>query len=813
MQNNRELELAWEFINYTKQNIFLTGKAGTGKTTFLKRLKDSSFKRMAVVAPTGVAAINAGGVTIHSFFQLPFGPILPNADQGNNPKGPFNQRFTREKIDIIRSLDLLVIDEISMVRADLLDGIDKVLRRYRNRTFPFGGVQLLLIGDLQQLPPVVKNEEQHLLSQYYQSLFFFGSHAYQSAQVKCIELKKVYRQSDETFINILNEVRENRLSPTSINTLNQRYKENFSPSENDGYIHLTTHNSAADRINAGEMDKLSSRIEKFEAEVAGNFPESAYPTQCQLQLKKGAQVMFIKNDSSFSKLYYNGKIGTITHIDDDEVTVKCPGDYSPITVERTLWNNIKYELNEKTKEMEEKIEGSFLQFPLRLAWAITIHKSQGLTFEHAIIDAQSAFAHGQTYVALSRCKTLEGMVLSSPLSEKAVISDGQVNRFNQQAEANQPNEEHLQDARKGYQMSLLQELFNFKPLEYQIKKAIEDVQGNGNALVGNISETLSKVFDFCTKELIGVGDKFIRQLHNLSLNNVDVENSTELQERITKAAVYFSGIIATSWDEPLKEMNFETDNHALEKDLNKRLNTITGMMSVKTACLEKCKEGFKLQEFIAIRAKALLQETETKKKSKKSKTPVDSLHPELHQTLTKWRWNMAEEHNLRAYQILTQKALLAIVEKLPTNSKDLLKISGVGTKTVSKFGPKILEMVSEYAIDKGLKIEVQTQLLEEPTKVSTFAQTLALIKEGKTLEEIAEQRGLSTSTIESHVVKNIELGELDITDWMDTNKMATIQEHFQNNPMQGLKDAKEALGEEISYADLHMVRAWMKRQE
>lgn len=380
MAINKELELAWEFVNNTNRSIFLTGKAGTGKTTFLHRLKMNSLKRLVVVAPTGVAAINAKGVTIHSFFQMPFGPILPDTDL--NASQGFNRKFSKTKINIIKSMDLLVIDEISMVRADLLDGIDRTLRRFRNRDKVFGGVQVLMIGDLQQLSPVIKDNEWHLLKPFYANGFFFSSHAYQQCDAITIELKHIYRQENPKFIEILNEIRNNVLSDAAAKELNKRYIPDFIPEPDAGYISLTTHNNKAEATNRAELEKLKTKTVTYKAEVDGKFPEYAYPNQESLELKVGAQVMFVKNDSNPEKRYFNGKIGKVIHLDKNEVVVHCPDDDFNIIVTPEIWENINYSVDAETKAITEEKIGSYTQMPLRLAWSITIHKSQEIGRAH-----------------------------------------------------------------------------------------------------------------------------------------------------------------------------------------------------------------------------------------------------------------------------------------------------------------------------------------------------------------------------------------------------------------------------------------------
>ena len=457
MEQNKELRYAWDFVEHTGRSIFLTGKAGTGKTTFLKAVVEKSCKRSVVVAPTGVAAINAGGMTIHSFFQLPFSPYVPGA------KIESRFDFGQEKRKLIASLDLLIIDEISMVRSDLLDAIDSVLRRFRDRYKPFGGVQLLMIGDLQQLTPVVTSEDERMLAAYYDTPYFFGSKALSQIDYVTIQLEQVYRQQDETFLALLNHIREGHPSAEDLTLLNSRYRPVFFPKPEDGYIRLTTHNNIANNYNESELKKLPGRAYTYQAQIEGTFPEYSYPTAETLTLKDGAQVMFVKNDPSGEHRYYNGKIGRVTLAEDKRLEVFCPGDAAAIEVEPLEWENARYTLNEQTREIETEVLGKFSQLPLRLAWAITIHKSQGLTFEHAIIDAGLSFAPGQVYVALSRCKTLEGMQLVTPIPPHAIINDARVDSYiTHQEEEAQRSISQLPLLKDEYYRYLLMELFDFK---------------------------------------------------------------------------------------------------------------------------------------------------------------------------------------------------------------------------------------------------------------------------------------------------------------------------------------------------------------
>lgn len=559
IMDNPELNLVWDFVNNTDRNIFLTGKAGTGKTTFLHKLKSESLKRLAVVAPTGVAAINAGGVTIHSFFQLPFGPILP--ETANTPGNSFSKKFSKKKINIIKSLDLLIIDEVSMVRADLLDGIDQVLRRFRDRTKPFGGAQLLMIGDLQQLSPVIKQDEWQLLKQHYSTGFFFGSNAYQSSNALTIELKRIYRQESEDFIKILNEIRNDSLSPESSETLNKRFIPEFVAKDDEGYTTLTTHNNRADSINSAELKKLKKKSFIYEADVLGKFPEYTYPTHSQLELKVGAQVMFVKNDSSPEKRYFNGKIGTIVGLDEDEVLTRCPGDNFDIVTSREIWRNIQYSIKPETKEIVEEEIGSFSQIPLCLAWAITIHKSQGLTFEKVIIDAQEAFAHGQTYVALSRCTTLEGIVLTGPLTRKSIINNHEVASFSKNAEDNQPDSSILETSQKTYQLNLIDEIFNFYSFLYPVTRIMDIYYKNKESISGNLLDQLTILKEKGVTQLLKINATFKSQL--VKLCEVEApENNSVIQERFIKAIAYFEKYTKDFVKEPLEELRFTTDNKA-----------------------------------------------------------------------------------------------------------------------------------------------------------------------------------------------------------------------------------------------------------
>lgn len=421
-RGNFELDVARFIVEKTDMSLFLTGKAGTGKTTFLREVVRYTKKKCIVLAPTGIAAVNAGAMTIHSFFQFGLGPFVQGVIE---PKSDF--RINKSKLELIRHLQLLIIDEVSMVRADLMDHIDVELRRIRRNSKPFGGVQLLMIGDLQQLPPIAHSGEDELLRQYYKTLYFFSSAALKSMKYSCIELKNVYRQTDRHFIDILNHARNCTLTSQDISDLNARYIHGFSPKPEDGYIRLMTHNRQVDYVNETEMEKLDSKSYTFVAAVTGTFPEESYPTSNSLTLKKGAQVMFIKNDPE--RRFINGTLGEVKSIDKNSIAVRLAESGMIIDVEPMEWQNIRYQFDEESKEISSKQIGRFKQYPLKAAWAITVHKSQGLTFDKAIIDVHAAFSPGQAYVALSRCRTLDGLVLSSPVSASVFMRDNAVDAY------------------------------------------------------------------------------------------------------------------------------------------------------------------------------------------------------------------------------------------------------------------------------------------------------------------------------------------------------------------------------------------------
>ena len=803
---NEQLDLAFGYVQHTSKNIFLTGKAGTGKTTFLHQLKKNTPKRMAIVAPTGVAAMNAGGVTIHSFFQLPFGPYIPQTPQNTRPSS-LQRQFNKDKINLIKSLDLLVIDEISMVRADTLDSIDEVLRRYKDPNQPFGGVQLLMIGDLHQLSPVIKDDEWQLLQSYYPNIYFFSSLALNKTSPVSIELKHIYRQSDTHFIDLLNAIRNNQITTEVLDKLNERYIPDFSPHDDEGYITLTTHNQTAQSINDQKLVGVKQPSKFFKADIKGDFDERTYPTLENLELKVGAQVMFVKNDPSSSKLFYNGKIGKITRIDNEVMHVKCLNDEQEIVVTALDWTNIKFTLNSTSKKVEEQIIGSFTQFPLKLAWAITIHKSQGLTFEKAIIDANLAFAFGQVYVALSRCKSFEGMVLRSPIVSNSVKTSNTVADYTKNADQNPPCENQLKVYKIAYQQDLLMDMIDFTKIKIRLFTVGKLVEENYSIFLPGLPKEITQIkFDIET-QIYAVSSSFKKELGKLFLNETLPEENALIQERIKKACIYFAQRLDEIVAKPIEKLNISSDNKTIKKTLVEAIDNLQKDTFVKLNVLNKCAEGFNSLIYLQTIANAELDYVEKQGNSTRTSVNLsikDIPHGELYKTLTLWRNKVANEKNIAIYLVLSQKSILSLTSTLPATLKELEHTKGIGKGTVQRYGNTILQMVNEYCeMNKIERSEVVAPVAS--VKLDTKMVSYNLYKSGKSIVEISAERNFTTGTIEGHLAHFITEGKILVTELIPIEKLKIIMDHIEKNPELPNSERKMALGETVSYADLKAV--------
>ena len=712
METNPQLETARRYVEQTGVSLFLTGKAGTGKTTFLRDIVATTTKRRVVLAPTGVAAVNAGGVTIHSFFQLPFDPYLPDVKElvTEYQMPDRHKSLSKTKLNIIRTLELLIIDEISMVRADLLDAIDMTLRRARRSSRPFGGVQLLMIGDVHQLSPVVTETERPFMEKVYPTPYFFASKALQRIPYVTIELTTVYRQQDAAFVDLLNHVRDNNIDAETLSKLNARVcsgecvvgstraqmlPTTHYPLPTNPPITLTTHNRQADAINRRHMEALQGERRTFEALLKGSYPEKSLPCDRTLEIKIGERVMFVKNDSSGGHRYYNGMLGTVTDFryDDDEKidyieVVNDDGD--TITVGRETWESIKYQLNSRTNEIEQEVEGTFSQYPLQAAWAVTIHKAQGLTFDRVVIDAADAFAFGQVYVALSRCRTLEGLTLSTPLTAGVAFDDLSVSQFVN----TQPSFEQTTLAVDGYErqyrLDKLIELFGIDDILRLTERLLEHYNKLKNIYPEHLS-SLSKHHSTLL-DLQGVSEKFKNQLMRL--------DEQQQNERARKGAEYYLSQLALFNAHLPAFLEVEIDNKETSKSVEEAGKELTEALKVKIACLRTVKEkGYDLPNLQKAKVDAMLNGEKSEKRKTKRETKqrgereLNTDHLTLHTALRQWRAAKAREEGVAPYVVLQQKALHSIATNAPRTPAELKRQLGVGPKTLEKYGNELLELI------------------------------------------------------------------------------------------------------------------------
>ena len=814
IERNEVFDLAYRFVTETSENIFLTGKAGTGKTTFLKFLKDNCSKNVIVAAPTGVAAINAGGVTLHSLFQLPFHPFIPTARSKEDLLSKL--KYNSQRQQLLRKMELLIIDEISMVRCDVIDALDTILRSVRRRyDLPFGGVQLLCIGDLYQLPPVAPRNDWSILQEYYPSPFFFDSNVIREQMPLLIELTTIYRQKEDSFVNLLNKVRNNYMDADDFEDLHMRFYPDFRPAEEEKYITLTSHNNQADQINARELNKLLAPSTIYSAIIEGDFAENNYPAEGELVLKEGAQVMFLKNDVA-GKKYFNGKIGVVKKLFKEEILVDCDGE--DIYVLPETWENNRYVLNREDGKLEQENLGSFTQFPLRLAWAITIHKSQGLTFERVMIDAGAAFSSGQVYVALSRCTSLEGIVLLSKIPAEAIYSNENVIKGQQSLTHKGSLAERFAGARQVFTQQLLEEIFSFKEVGHLTQLLQSQVKAHQEKLNKGAVEWATGLNDHLrTDERIGL--KFSFQIAELMREEPEIEKNELLQQRINAAANHFepkfSGYFKSVKNHPL-----ETEHREVATEINKTLAELILSVYTVNYYLDYCKEEFSVTDFLKHKLKFVTPKWNINcYASGKSQSPSDVHNAELYDTLKRWRDLEVEENNVPIFMVASHASLKEIAEYLPLTKKDLMKINGFGKVKADKYGDDIIDAVVDYCFRHGIETNMHAMKsapkqvrkpLSEEIKTDTKTASFNLYKEGKTIPEIAKERNLALSTIEGHLSFFVINGDIDINVLLSEKKQSLIKEAIKIHGTESSKTLKDNLPESVSYGDIRLMIARVK---
>ncbi len=743
--------LAARFVNSTGRHVFLTGKAGTGKTTFLRQLAKSTHKRYVILAPTGIAALNAKGVTIHSQFLLPFGSFIPEKQlpEGVGEFGAFHDQDTLTRRhplntirrNVLREVDLLIIDEVSMLRADLLDAIDFRMRSVRqNRYQSFGGAQVLLIGDLYQLPPVVKDDELRVLKRWYSSPHFFEARVIKEHGYAHIELDKIFRQQDGNFIHILNNLRNNTVAPEDITELNKHFKPEISTQDSEGVVTLTTHNYKADELNQRALAALPGQVFGYDAVIEPDFPESMYPVLQRIELKVGAQIMFVKNDQD--KAYFNGKLAKVEALDKDGITVRMD-DGGAYKLKREIWENKRYVVNANTKEQNEEVLGTFEQYPIKLAWAITVHKSQGLTFDKAIIDVGQAFAPGQVYVALSRLRSLDGLILRTRIDPSVVSSDRDVVAFTNRGFQQEPLPQQLQASQREYLKLLLAGTFDFsdmlRKVEYTQKDHPETAEFEDDSM-----KTALKLFQEKLRSEEENTQRFRGQLMRL----LQEDKRDELLVRIEKGGAYYGDMMQASMKALFQHMA-QVEMLSRTKEYVNALKEIDGMLMKKVATIAK----------VGYITTCILNGEEVQKQA------------ELERRSAAKRAAMVGE--VRAW---------AEENKPKTSTKTGRKRKAGGKK-------------------------------DKPAKGSTYEATYSLRKKGLTLEEIAAKRSMAKSTIEGHFARGIAEGALDIDGFMPEAERDAIADWMRENPKDGLNGAAGHFDGRFSYGQLRIVQAWVKKEE
>jgi len=814
VERNEVFDMAYRFATETAENIFLTGKAGTGKTTFLKYLRDHASKNILVAAPTGVAAINAGGVTLHSLFQLPFHPFLPTK-QGRDELLS-KTRITKQRQQLLRKMELLVIDEVSMVRCDVMDAIDTLLKSVRrNYRLPFGGVQVLYIGDLYQLPPVAQQAEWSILSEYYPTPFFFDSHVIREQVPLLIELQKIYRQKESHFVDLLNSVRNNVLSPEDFQLLHERYVPGFIPPADTRYITLTSHNNQADKINNQQLGLLPGQAFTYTAEIEDEFPENMYPAESDLVLKEGTQVMFIKNDAA-AKKYFNGKIGRVKLLEKDKIIVESDGE--DIDVRSESWENIRYTLNRADGKLQQETLGRFTQYPLRLAWAITIHKSQGLTFDHVMIDAGAAFSSGQVYVALSRCTSLDGIVLLSRIPANAIFSNGNIARGQQSLLSKNPLPERFANARQIFISDILEEVFSFNGLLHAMEHLDELVSRHHEQLNKEAAQWM-RAYKQSVADNRLVGLQFLNQAAMLHKQEPFIENNEKLRSRLMDAANHFVPKLESLFS-MLQNHPLVTEHKEAADAINESMVQLAQAIHTAKHSLAYCQNLFSLQDYLAHKLKlAIPRFNITCYARGKKQAGADVPHPELFDTLKRWRDMVCEETGMPIFMVANQSSLKAICSYLPMDKKQLQLIPGFGKTKSDKYGDDVIAAVETYCSLNGIVSNMEALLAapkkerkdkssveKTPTKNISFQ----LFKAGKRISEIAEVRKLTIGTVGGHLAAFVASGEIDINEMVDKEKQQMILDAVSIHGSSSLTLLIQNLPEGISYSDVRMVLAAFK---
>lgn len=695
-------ESLFNLVEFTNRSIFLTGKAGTGKTTFLNDFVRKTRKKHIVVAPTGIAAINAGGVTIHSMFGLPLRTFLPtteriDSDFANNIADLMNHfRYRKDKLKLLREIEIIIIDEVSMLRADVLDMMDFSLRTVRRNQQKFGGVQMLFIGDLYQLPPVVRDE--HILKKFYASPFFFESYALKELPLITLELTTVYRQKDEKFLDILNEIRDGAIGDIDFETLNERYIPDFEPKE-EAYVYLTSHNRMADEINVKKLKELPGKSHFYKAEIIGNFNENQYPNDEILELKVGAQIMFLRNDASGERRYFNGKLAEVVEVEEKEISVIIDGEDEIFKLKKENWDQKRYSLAED-KSVQEEVLGSFKQYPIRLAWAVTIHKSQGLTFDRLIIDAGKSFASGQVYVALSRCRTLEGIVLKSKITPEVIFSDKRVSKFQDETHANDRMEEILQAEKYDYSITKM-----MSRLDCRWMSSALELWFNQAKFSKFLDNDKAKFIHASLKPEVQNFWKIFEKFEKIIQQKVQrfqegTEEWSEVEDKAKGAVTFFFTNINTKVFAPLKDFYAESKG-------------VKG--------LKQYNEDFRV-----------------------------------------------------------------FLDDLEDYLNDL----------------KDVRLLEKFLFDSAIDVPVTAKIAKIPSHILTFQ----LFEDGKSIPEIAKERGLVTETIFGHLAKFAEQGLLDIKKVLPKEKISAFQKEFKkDHAYETLSDWKRVLSDDFEFNEIRLL--------